>query len=72
MLPDGTRIVLHDLARVFPWVLNLYYGDPVQYLTTAGEVLHDLDDDLSVDDLSDTRCVYVPSLSGKSLDPFGF
>ena len=33
--------------------LGLYCTDPVQHLTAAGEVLDDLDHDLSVDDLVD-------------------
>ena len=32
---------------MFPGLDHLYYADPAQPLTTAGEELHDLDRDLS-------------------------
>ena len=37
---------LQDLARVSPG-LDMYYTDPAQSLTTAGDKLYDLDHDLS-------------------------
>ena len=45
MLPDGIRTICR-IQHVFP-AFDLYYADPAQPLTTAGEKLHDLDNDLS-------------------------
>ena len=50
MWPDGTRIISILCSTCFP-ALDVYYADPAQPLTTAGEELdhldHDLDHDLS-------------------------
>ena len=45
MLPDGSGIICMIWA-MFPG-LDLYYTDPAQPLTTAGEELDGLDHDLS-------------------------
>ena len=45
MLPDGS-CVLCMIQHMFPG-LDLYYADPAQPLTAAGEELDDLDHDLS-------------------------
>ena len=51
MLPDGSRIKsVWSIYNMFP-VLDLYYADPAQPLTTAGEELDYLDHDLSVLDM---------------------
>ena len=49
MLPDGIRTICR-IQHMFPG-FDLYYADPAQPLTTAGEELHDLDNDLSSVDM---------------------
>ena len=44
MLPGGSRTIC-AIRPLFP-ELDLYYADPAQPLTTAGEELDDLDHDL--------------------------
>ena len=45
MVPGGSRATCM-IQHMFPG-LDMYYADPAQHLTTAGEELGDLDHDLS-------------------------